>query len=199
MFIWGQVHTDTPFYFPNREALLDLYRRHRQHAGRRAARAQPRDDRTGGRRSDPDQRSCPTCCSTKSPIQLPHAQHASRKDGARAADRPRNGIDPHGEADHAEQGRAVRDRRLAERRRSTGLRGAEREQLVPGDDADRRQSGARPTRTVAATLDLIYEVERPRAVRVLHPVDLHAAPRHADGDAEGRDRKRSNSRRCSGS
>lgn len=26
MFIWGQVHTDVPFYFPNREALLDLYR-----------------------------------------------------------------------------------------------------------------------------------------------------------------------------
>lgn len=25
MFIWGQVHTDTPFYFPNREALLALY------------------------------------------------------------------------------------------------------------------------------------------------------------------------------
>jgi hypothetical protein len=25
MFIWGQVHTDTPFYFPNREALLELY------------------------------------------------------------------------------------------------------------------------------------------------------------------------------
>jgi len=25
MFIWGQVKTDTPFYFPNREALLDLY------------------------------------------------------------------------------------------------------------------------------------------------------------------------------
>jgi radical SAM superfamily enzyme YgiQ (UPF0313 family) len=25
MFIWGQVQTDTPFYFPNREALLDLY------------------------------------------------------------------------------------------------------------------------------------------------------------------------------
>jgi hypothetical protein len=25
MFIWGQVHTDTPFYFPNREAMLDLY------------------------------------------------------------------------------------------------------------------------------------------------------------------------------
>jgi hypothetical protein len=26
MFIWGQVHTDTPFYFPNREKLVDLYR-----------------------------------------------------------------------------------------------------------------------------------------------------------------------------
>jgi radical SAM superfamily enzyme YgiQ (UPF0313 family) len=25
MFIWGQVHTGTPFYFPNREALLDLF------------------------------------------------------------------------------------------------------------------------------------------------------------------------------
>jgi hypothetical protein len=26
MFIWGQVETSTPFYFPNREALLDLFR-----------------------------------------------------------------------------------------------------------------------------------------------------------------------------
>jgi radical SAM superfamily enzyme YgiQ (UPF0313 family) len=26
MFIWGQVGTKTPFYFPNREALVDLYR-----------------------------------------------------------------------------------------------------------------------------------------------------------------------------
>ena len=25
MFIWGQVRTDTPFYFPNREALVDLF------------------------------------------------------------------------------------------------------------------------------------------------------------------------------
>jgi radical SAM superfamily enzyme YgiQ (UPF0313 family) len=25
MFIWGQVHTHTPFFFPNREALVDLY------------------------------------------------------------------------------------------------------------------------------------------------------------------------------
>jgi Radical SAM superfamily len=26
MFIWGQVHTEIPFYFPNREALVDLYK-----------------------------------------------------------------------------------------------------------------------------------------------------------------------------
>ena len=39
----------------------------------------------------------------------------------------------------------------------------------------------------------------PRPVRVLHPVDLHAAARHADGDAEGRDRDHASSRRCSGS
>ncbi|MBM3734154.1 MAG: B12-binding domain-containing radical SAM protein [Acidobacteria bacterium] len=26
MFIWGQIGTSTPFYFPNREALVDLYR-----------------------------------------------------------------------------------------------------------------------------------------------------------------------------
>jgi radical SAM superfamily enzyme YgiQ (UPF0313 family) len=26
MFIWGQVHTSVPFYFPNREALVNLYR-----------------------------------------------------------------------------------------------------------------------------------------------------------------------------
>src|SRR4029077_18535393 len=25
LFVWGQVRTETPFYFPNREALLDLY------------------------------------------------------------------------------------------------------------------------------------------------------------------------------
>ena len=24
--IWGRVHSDTPFYFPNREALIDLFR-----------------------------------------------------------------------------------------------------------------------------------------------------------------------------
>ena len=48
MFIWGQVRTKTPFFFPNREALVDLYREHRGNARRGAARAQPLDD--GARR-----------------------------------------------------------------------------------------------------------------------------------------------------
>ncbi len=65
MFIWGQVHTDTPFYFPNREALLDLYSDIVEHAGRRAARAQSRDDRAGGRGPGADSRSSRTCCSTR--------------------------------------------------------------------------------------------------------------------------------------
>jgi len=33
MFIWGQVRTDVPFYFPNREALVDLYRDAAHHPG----------------------------------------------------------------------------------------------------------------------------------------------------------------------
>ncbi len=33
MFIWGQVRSDTPFFFPNREAILDLYSGIADHAG----------------------------------------------------------------------------------------------------------------------------------------------------------------------
>ena len=33
MFIWGQVRSDTPFFFPNREAILDLYSEIADHAG----------------------------------------------------------------------------------------------------------------------------------------------------------------------
>ena len=71
MFIWGQVHTDTPFYFPNREALLDLLSRRRQYAGRRAARAQPRDDRAGGRRSGADRAALRELCSTRARFTCP--------------------------------------------------------------------------------------------------------------------------------
>ena len=91
MFIWGQVHTDTPFYFPNREALLDLYRRDRGHARRRAARAQPRDDRAGGRRSGADPAALRHVLD-KSPIHLPLLSTPPEEEGARAADRARDRI-----------------------------------------------------------------------------------------------------------
>ncbi len=81
MFIWGQVHTDTPFYFPNREALLDLYSSDRQHAGRRAARAQPRDDRAGRRRSGAD-REAVGRAARQEPDPAAAAQHASRRSKA---------------------------------------------------------------------------------------------------------------------
>jgi radical SAM superfamily enzyme YgiQ (UPF0313 family) len=51
---------------------------------------------------------------------------------------------------------------------------------------------------VKDTIDLIYEVERRSPVRVLHPVDLHAAPRHAHGVEEGRVRD-ARARRSNGS
>ena len=89
MFIWGQVHTDTPFYFPNREALLDLYSEHRQHPRRRAPRLQPRDDRAGRRRSPAD-READRSLHRQEPDQDSAAQHASRKARARPAHRPRN-------------------------------------------------------------------------------------------------------------
>ena len=54
MFIWGQVHTDTPFYFPNREALLDLYRRSSNTPGVEQHVLSHCDDRAGRRRSGAD-------------------------------------------------------------------------------------------------------------------------------------------------
>ena len=114
MFIWGQVHTDTPFYFPNREALRRSLQVGVRDAGRRAARAEPLDDRAGRGRSDPDRADLRGLLD-KSPIHLPLSEHPSEEQGARAAHRPRNRLGADGEADHAEQGRAVPDRRVAER------------------------------------------------------------------------------------
>ena len=111
----------TPFYFPNREALLDLYCVDRRHARRRAARAEPLDDCAGGRRSGAD-RTALREDHRQEPDPPPAAQHAPEEEGAGAADRPRNRVDPHGQADHAEQGRAVPDRRVAERGRSAASR-----------------------------------------------------------------------------
>ena len=41
MFIWGQVHTEHAVLLPEPRSALDLYSDDRQHARRRAARAQP--------------------------------------------------------------------------------------------------------------------------------------------------------------
>ncbi len=59
---------------------------------------------------------------------------------AGAADRARDGLGPRRPTDHAQQGRAVQHRRLAEHR-DPRAGGVERQQLVPGDDADHRQPG----------------------------------------------------------
>ena len=50
-----------------------------------------------------------------------------------------------------------------------------------------------------ATLDLDLRSRAARALRVLHPVDLHAAPRHADGASRWASPRPSSSRRCNGS
>ncbi len=159
MFIWGQVHTDTPFYFPNREALLDLYSRRREHARRRAARAQPRDDRAGGGRSRADRTAVGACCSTRARSTCRSSARIRRAQGARAADRARDRLGARWRSRSCRARRAVPDRRVAERRRARA-RGSQPEQLVPRDDADRRQPGRDRRRLSTATLDLIYEVER---------------------------------------
>ena len=54
MFIWGQVHTDVPFYFPNREALVDLYREVVDTPGVRVSPAEPLHDGAFGGGSETD-------------------------------------------------------------------------------------------------------------------------------------------------
>ena len=59
----------------------------------------------------------------------------------------------------------------------------------PGHDAHRRQPG-RDRRGHARDARSHLRSRTARAVRVLHPVDLHAAPRHAPGTRHGRHAKR---------
>ena len=121
MFIWGQVHTDTPFYFPNREALLDLYSdivntpgvEHHvlSHATIAPAVVDPV---LIEKLSD--------VCLDKSPIKLPLLSTHPEKRALVPLIGLETGSVRDGQADHAEQGRAVSDRRLAERRSSAGWR-----------------------------------------------------------------------------
>jgi hypothetical protein len=138
MFIWGQVHTDTPFYFPNREALLDLYSEIvntpgvEQHILSHCTIAP-------GRRPHPHQEAL-RVAAAQEPDSLPLPEQPSREEGARAADRTGNRLRADGETDHVRQGCALLHRRLAQRR-ARRLTHSEREQLVSRDDPDCRQSG----------------------------------------------------------
>ena len=139
MFIWGQVHTDTPFYFPNREALVDLYsdivntpgvEQHvLSHSTIAPAVVDPTLNQTAfgfavAEESD----------------SLSIFEQSSGEKSSGAAYWTRNGLSANGQADHAEQRCAVSHRRLAQYR-DRRLARAEREQLVSRDDADCRQSG----------------------------------------------------------
>ena len=115
------------------------------------------------------------------------SQHPPEKKALVPLDRPRDRLGAHGQADHAEQGRAVSDRRLAERRSSTACAMLNENNwfpvmtLIVGNPGETDDD-------VRATLDLIYEVERRGLFAFLHPVDLHAAARHAHGAQDRRDR-----------
>ncbi len=157
MFIWGQVHTDTPFYFPNREALLDLYsdvvntpgvdQHILSHATIAPAVVDPvLIEKLSDLLID------------KSPIRLPHLSTHPEHRCARAADRPGDGFGGDGEADHAKQGGAVSDRRMAERVVQRA-RDPEPEHWYPAMTLIVGNPGE-TDEDVVATLDLVYEVER---------------------------------------
>jgi hypothetical protein len=106
MFLWGQVHTGTPFYFPNREALLDLFRdvvctpgvKHHllSHCTMAPSVVDPKLI---------EQLS--EVVARQEPRQVADIEHASRRAHPVAADRHGNGFGTDGEADHAGQGRTV--------------------------------------------------------------------------------------------
>ena len=137
MFIWGQVHTDTPFYFPNREALLDLYStivntpgvEHHVFSHSTIAPAVV----------DPLLiEKLTEVCIDKSPIKIPLLSTHPEKRAIVPLIGLETGVGARGQADHAEQGRAVSDRRLAERVHPRA-RDPEQAQLVPGRHAHHRQ------------------------------------------------------------
>ena len=185
MFIWGQVHTDTPFYFPNREALLDSIREvvdtpgveHHvlSHATIAPAVVDPvlieqLSDVLPRQESD----------------QAAAAQHPSRKARARPAHRPRNGIGTLAKQIMPSKGVPfpIDDWPSVV---VEGLRFANANNWFPVMTLMIGSPGE-TDEDVKATLDLLYEVERRGLLRVFHSVDLHAAPRDAHGAQERRDR-----------
>ena len=100
MFIWGQVHTPTPFYFPNREALLDLYSSIvntpgvEQHVLSHATMHLPW--------SIGSHQGVVGSAAREEPDPSEDAEQPPEGQGARAAHRPGNGFGADGQADHAE-------------------------------------------------------------------------------------------------
>ncbi len=158
MFIWGQVHTKMPFYFPNREALLDLYRSVvdtpgvEQHVLSHATIAPAVVDPVLIEQlTDEHHR--------QEPDPSPGPQHAPEEEGAGAADRPRDRLG------RDEPRRSCRARRC--RSRSTSGRASSSAgwkmlnkhnwfpamTLIIGSPNETDDD-------VKATLDVIYEVER---------------------------------------
>ena len=171
MFIWGQVHTGRPFYFPNREALVDLYRdvvgtpgvEHHllSHCTMAPAVVDPKlIEQLSGVLLD------------KSPVKLPSV--STHPEGRilspligmeTASVRMAKQIMP-GKA------RAVPDRRMAERA-DPGADHSQPQQLVSGDDPDGRQSG-RDRRGLQGHPRSALRSGAARPVRVLRALDLHA-------------------------
>ena len=132
-FIWGQVRTGAPFFFPNREALVDLCAEIASTPGidvvalTHCTLAPFVVD--------------PGLIAQLSALLLPEesvpspAQQASGEEGAHSSHRPRNGFRTAGEANHAGQGASVPDRRLAERS-ARRVAHRQREPLVPDADVD---------------------------------------------------------------
>ena len=139
MFIWGQVHTNTPFYFPNREALVDLYKSVCETPG--VEQHVLSHSTIAPAVVDPIMiQQITEVCIDKSPIHLPYLSTHPKSKALVPLVGLETGSVRDGEADHAEQGRAVPHRRLAQRLHSRA-RGDEQAQLVPGRHAHHRQPG----------------------------------------------------------
>jgi hypothetical protein len=102
MFIWGQVHTDTPFFFPNREALVDLYTEIvntpgvEQHLLSHCTMAPFV--------VDPELIPAALGSTASEESDSPAAaEHPPAEEGFGSLDRARDGIGAHGQADHAQQ------------------------------------------------------------------------------------------------
>ena len=185
MFIWGQVHTDTPFYFPNREALLDLYSEVvntpgvEHHVLSHATIAPAVVDPVLIKKlSD--------VCLDKSPIKLPLlSTHPEKR-----ALVPLIGLET-GSVRMAKQIMPSKGVPFSiDDWPSVVVRGLEvlnANNWFPVDDADRRQP-RRDRRGCQGHDRPDLRGRAPRALRVLHSVDLHAPPRHAHGAEERRDR-----------